>query len=253
MATLVIEDNEYNETKDNFLTEREIDLDNSQTVKKTIKPNTLDSNVSKYCQQCEEHNFFDNNSIAENIDNIRDYANNAFDNESCSSIENFLIKDDIIEEGCSNNNNNTEVFSSNSNNSDIIFKDCTNSNLSDDLSHWAIEFKISHVALNSLVRKLKKYNLTLPSDARTLLKTQKKAAALDMHDGKYCYFGIANNLKIIFSEVPILQSLEKIDLFVNIDGIPLVNNSSIQFWPILCKINQSLYKLEPFIVAIYCG
>lgn len=74
-----------------------------------------------------------------------------------------------------------------------------------------------------------------------------------MHDGKYCYFGIANNLKIIFSKVPVLQSLQKINLFVNIDGIPLANSSSIQFWPILCKINQSLYKLEPFIVAVYCG
>jgi len=60
-------------------------------------------------------------------------------------------------------------------------------------------------------------------------------------------------LKIIFSKVPELQLLQKIDLFVNIDGIPLANSSSIQFWPILCKINQSLYKLEPFIVAVYCG
>lgn len=90
-------------------------------------------------------------------------------------------------------------------------------------------------------------------DARTLLKTQRKAAISDMHSGKYCYFGIANNLKIIFSKVPALQSLQEIKLFVNIDGIPLVNSSSIQFWPILCKIDQSLCKLEPFIIAVYCG
>ncbi|EFN64579.1 hypothetical protein EAG_00178, partial [Camponotus floridanus] len=44
-----------------------------------------------------------------------------------------------------------------------------------------------------------------------------------------------------------------INLFVNIDGLPLANSSSIQFWPILCKIDQSLCKLDPFIVAVYCG
>jgi len=42
-------------------------------------------------------------------------------------------------------------------------------------------------------------------------------------------------------------------LFVNIDGLPLAKSSSIQFWPILCKIDQSLCKLDPFIVAVYCG
>lgn len=74
-----------------------------------------------------------------------------------------------------------------------------------------------------------------------------------MYSSKYCYFGIADNLKLIFSKVPILQSLENIELSVNIDGILLANSSSIQFWSILCKINQSLYKLGPFIAAVYCG
>lgn len=57
----------------------------------------------------------------------------------------------------------------------------------------------------------------------------------------------------MFSKVPLLKSLQKINLFVNINGLPLANSSSVQFWPILCKIEQSLYKLDPFIVAVYCG
>lgn len=252
LATFEIQDNEYNETEDSFQKEREIRLDNSQTAKETIKTKyILDSDVSEHCQQFDEFDFFDDDSIVENIDNIFDDVNNISDNESCSSVENYLIEDDITEEGYSNNNN-AEFLNNISNNSNI-FKDRADSNLSNDLAQWAIEFKISHTALNSLVCILKKYNFTLPSNARTLLKTQRKAVVLDMHDGKYCYFGIANNLKIIFSKVPVLQSLQKINLFVNIDGIPLVNSSSIQFWPILCKINQSLYKLGPFIVAVYCG
>lgn len=174
-----------------------------------------------------------------------------YDSESCSSIENYFI-DNITEEDCSNNN---AELCSNSNNikeRDInILKSYTN--LSNNLAQWAIEFKISHIALNSLVSILNKYNCTLPCDTRTLLKTQRKASVCDMYNGKYCYFGIANNLKEIFSKVSVLQALKDINLFVNIDGIPLANSSSIQFWPILCKINQTICEVEPFIVAVYCG
>lgn len=85
----------------------------------------------------------------------------------------------------------------------------------------------------------------MPCDARTLLKTQRKASVCDIYSGKYYYFGIANNLKVIFSKVlqSVLQSLKEINLFVNIDGIPLANSSSIQFWPILCKINQTVCEV----------
>jgi len=199
------------------------------------------------CQQFDE--CYDN-FIIENVDdNIFDHASNASSNESCSSIE-YLIEDNtLIKKDC--NSNNAKLVSSDSNNINKL-EDCTNTNLSNDLAQWAIVFKIPHIALNSLACIMKKYNFTLPSDARTFLKTQRKAFVLDMNDGKHCYFGIANNLKIIFSKVPELQLLQKIDLFVNIDGISLANSSSIQFWPILCKINQSLYKLKPFI-AVYCG
>lgn len=106
---------------------------------------------------------------------------------------------------------------------------------------------------NSLLCILKKYNLIEFTDARTLLKTPRKTSVLDMCDEKYYYFGIANNLKSLFIKVPLLKSLQEINLFVNIDRLPLANSSSIQFWPILCKIDQSFCKLDPFIVAVYCG
>lgn len=237
---LAILEIQNNETENSFQGEKEVQ---TITELQTKLKHSLDSDVSEHSQT------FDN-SIVENIDNnIFNCASDASDNESCSSIENYVVEDDIIKE--SNNRNGAEFFSNNNNIN--TFNDCTNSNLSNDLAQWAVEFNISHTPLNSLLCILKNYNFTLPSDARTLLKTQRKASVFDMYDGKYCYFGIANTLKMIISEVPILQSLQKIDLFVNIDGIPLANSSSVQFWPILCKINQSLYKLEPFIVAVYCG
>lgn len=67
LATIEIQDNEYNETEDSFQKEREIRLDNSQTAKETIKTKyILDSDVSEHCQQFDEFDFFDDDSIVEN-------------------------------------------------------------------------------------------------------------------------------------------------------------------------------------------
>ena len=41
----------------------------------------------------------------------------------------------------------------------------------------------------------------------------------------------------------------KIDLVVNVDGIPLYKSSSTQIWPIICKFAN--YPL--FIVSLFCG
>ncbi|KAJ8913368.1 hypothetical protein NQ315_008760 [Exocentrus adspersus] len=43
-----------------------------------------------------------------------------------------------------------------------------------------------------------------------------------------------------------------IKIQLNIDGIPLYNSSSIQFWPILARSLNFINK-EPFVIAIYSG
>ena len=46
-----------------------------------------------------------------------------------------------------------------------------------------------------------------------------------------------------------ISNIDKIELVVNIDGLPLFKSSSVQIWPILCRFS----KLPPFSVAIFCG
>lgn len=178
LSTLKIQDNE---TENNIQKEREI-----RTVKNCIASKYLNSNILEHCQQL---NAFYDNKIAENVDNnisivqnvgenistVKDTddiifycASDTFDNRSCSSIENYVIEDED-----NSNNSNVEFVSAN-NNSINIFEDCRNSNLSNNLAQWAVKFKISHVALHSLLYILKKYKFTLPNDPRTLLKTQKR-------------------------------------------------------------------------------
>ena len=67
--------------------------------------------------------------------------------------------------------------------------------------------------------------------------------------GDYVYLGLLNGIKRILSENQAAIPDKKINLIVNVDGVPLYKSSSAQFCPILCRF----HKLPPFIVAIYYG
>lgn len=58
--------------------------------------------------------------------------------------------------------------------SESSYSSCENDaefDLCRELSNWAVEFAISFVALNALLRLLLKCKIKVPKDARTLLKT----------------------------------------------------------------------------------
>ncbi|EZA51851.1 hypothetical protein X777_09617 [Ooceraea biroi] len=231
----------------------EIEDKETNNVKESItskySKKSLNSDLSDHCQQFNQYEFLCD-SLINDTESINSNCINNESDSSCS-IEYYLHEE--LNEERSNDNNTVEC--SINNNCKVLKTSVegTNPNLTSNLAQWALKHKISHTALNSLLRTLKKYDLIAFSDARTLLQTPRNSNMLDMYDRKYCYFGIANNLRILFSKVPVLKSLQEINLFINIDGLSLANSSSIQFWLILCKINQSLCKLDPFIVAVYCG
>lgn len=60
---------------------------------------------------------------------------------------------------------------------------------------WAIIFNICHVALLALLAILRKYTShPFPKDPRTLLKTPRHTAIVEMGPGQYCHFGLKNAL-----------------------------------------------------------
>ena len=67
--------------------------------------------------------------------------------------------------------------------------------------------------------------------------------------GDYVYLGLLNGIRRILSENQAAIPDEKINLIVNVDGVPLYKSSGAQFWPILCRF----HTLPPSIVAIYYG
>lgn len=131
-----------------------------------------------------------------------------------------------------------------------------NENLNDEFlcnfKEWALQFNISHDALKKLSTILNKRipNL-MPKDPRTILKTNtSKINVFAVNSGLYWHNGLT---------VPLKKCLEIIDcnsdvlsLLINIDGLPVYKSSKLQFWPILCKI-QEIPKLSPLVVGIYAG
>ncbi|CAH1125480.1 unnamed protein product [Ceutorhynchus assimilis] len=70
-----------------------------------------------------------------------------------------------------------------------------------------------------------------------------------MGNGQFWYNGIENCLLTKFADIAPPQS---VCLVFNVDGLPPFRGSSIEFWPILFKI-ENMPRLQPMVVAIYCG
>ncbi|XP_016092861.1 uncharacterized protein [Sinocyclocheilus grahami] len=129
------------------------------------------------------------------------------------------------------------------------------SSLNDDLATWATEHKITHVALNSLLNILRKHDLNLPKDARTLLGTVRsnRTEVQNKAGGQYYHFGLLESISgVLYNNMDILQNMSNLKLQVSIDGLPLYKSSATQFWPILGTV-QNLVQEEPVTIGLFCG
>nr|XP_047135940.1 uncharacterized protein LOC124813231 [Hydra vulgaris] len=105
---------------------------------------------------------------------------------------------------------------------------------------------MTHVQVNGVLSVLRKHGFDVPKDSRTLVKSTRTIVTYKKCGGDYLYFGLR---KIITQSLEIDDSNEILNLKVNVDGIPLYKSSSLQFWPILCSINNS----TPMIAALFSG
>lgn len=67
--------------------------------------------------------------------------------------------------------------------------------LINDIQLWAIENRISHSAISSLLKILIKYGHNLSNDARTLFQTPKQVDIIEMIPGKYYHADLGDSLK----------------------------------------------------------
>lgn len=120
------------------------------------------------------------------------------------------------------------------------------------LLNWFIESKIPRANANKLLQILPTINQStypmLPKDVRSLLPKKQKIEVKEKNGEQYAYFGIANSLRSVPGKF-FDANVKKIELSINIDGLPLFKSSCKEFWPILGAVGIH----DVFIIAlIYC-
>ena len=87
------------------------------------------------------------------------------------------------------------------------------------LAEWAAEFNIPHTALSALLKILSRKGLSVPTDARTLMSTDRSCEVKNVAGGSYYHFGIENSLIAQLASLGNLVSVvDKLTLRINVDG-----------------------------------
>lgn len=175
-------------------------------------------------------------------DQAGDYSVNDISDAHESSSDSFSSDSNISSSSSSN------ISSSSSSNEEP--KD-----LAQDLRDWIIHHNVDTVKVNSLLRIFKYHGHNeLPKDSRTLLKTLRHTSGISkVANGEYWHIGLKIGLKVFLDLHPAYD--EDISFATNIDGIPLTESSSTNFWPILVGVFSFKKGIvgDIFPVGVFCG
>lgn len=95
------------------------------------------------------------------------------------------------------------------------------------LRNWAITHNITASAVSDLLVGLKENVNILPTDARTLLKTNLVMKKICVEPGNYVHFDLETQMKCLVNNYN-LSHIEELHLLVNTDGLPLFKSSPDQ-------------------------
>lgn len=123
--------------------------------------------------------------------------------------------------------------------------------LKSELQTWALKNNVKGVAVSSLLKLLSRHSCfeNIPKDCRSLLKTPRTIKVTSINPGSYCHFPLFQTLLKFINQNP---NADKISLQINIDGLPVANSSTQQFWPILAHIVEAPDS-RPFVIGLYYG
>ncbi|XP_071568774.1 uncharacterized protein [Temnothorax nylanderi] len=203
--------------------------------------NDMSINEQLNCTDLDYNNIELDNNVLESLESDSNTSNNNnFINEDYNNIE---LDNNVLEslESDSNTSNNNNFINE---------KTLNNESIQPQLVTWALKNKITHVAINELLAILKPKHDELPLDARVLMKTPRKNTLKIVEPGHYYHFGLNNCIQKLSSFVT-LKNLQQIEVYINIDGLPLFKSSNQQLWPILCSLVENHNKVG--VVGIYCG
>lgn len=105
------------------------------------------------------------------------------------------------------------------------------------LREWVSIHNISQRSVDDLLYMLHSYGLTsLPLNCRTLVRTPIDVNVQMIAGGHFWYNGLEAEIRFVFQNLSCDKVLQ---LNFSIDGLPVFNNSTTTFWPILANIHGS--------------
>ena len=127
--------------------------------------------------------------------------------------------------------------------------DSNNISIKEDIASWILTEKhVPKTAISTLLRILHKHHKTLPLSVSTLLPPP-RLRFNQMQGGEYVH--LPNWIPSLKNLISIEPSNKSIHLLINIDGLPLFQNSpNFKVYPILISILG--IKSRPICVGIYC-
>ena len=91
--------------------------------------------------------------------------------------------------------------------------------------------------MNDLLVLLKKYKICdLPSDSKALLLTSRSYEIRKIKNGKNLYFRVKKQILNKLNSFTSSNNNDNLQLQINVDGLPIFNNSKTNLWPILGKL-----------------
>lgn len=122
------------------------------------------------------------------------------------------------------------------------------------LGEWVTENHVKNNAVDQLLKILQEAGHHVPATARSLLKTVVHVSVVEKSGMQYCYLGIIESLTQFVSRLSENKkgNLDRLEIALNVDGLPLFKSSSYSLWPILCSVVNVL-PVHVFPVALAGG
>jgi len=175
-----------------------------------------------------------NNNAFHNIDNDNEEDESDSNNSDTSNVCGIIIE-----------NTNNFFYINNCEVENNEMEDFTTSHL----AKWCRTLNVPMIHINVLlkdIRKHKCFKTVFPSDIRTISGTPTFTPIKSVPPGEYYHQGLISELVRILSKC----NIEKVNLTLNIDGLPLSKSSGQQLWPILVSVAGVQGEI---MVGAYCG
>ena len=104
--------------------------------------------------------------------------------------------------------------------------------------------------LSFLMDNLRDVFPNLPKDPRTIMRTPRSCHIRHISGGTYVHVGLKSGLLGVIRQH--FLNAKEVSIQLNVDGMQVYANSTIQLWTILCRVVRPSVT-TPFVVGIYCG